>query len=76
MDSDSLVDRAVLDAPVLPVQFALVSAFSSDGFQPSRRGAKRKCARIHESSGVGSSEDLGFRSAEIVDNIVDEVNSA
>ena len=59
MESDSLVNRAVLDAPVLPVKFVPSSAVFSDGFQPSRPRAKRKHNRIYERSSVGPTDDLG-----------------
>ena len=58
MQSDSLVNRAVLDAPVLPVEFVPASVVSLDGFLLIRRRAKRKCARTFENSDIGSSDDL------------------
>ena len=59
MESDSLVNRAVMNASALPVEFVPGSVVSSDGFLPIRRTAKRKRARIFESSDIGSSDDLG-----------------
>ena len=59
MESDSLVNRTVLNASALPVEFVPASVFSSDGFLPVRRRAKRKRARIFESTDIGSSDDLG-----------------
>ena len=59
MESDSLVNRAVLNASALPVEFVPASVFSSDGFLPVRRRARRKRARIFESTDIGSSDDLG-----------------
>ena len=48
IQSDSLVKRAVLYTPVLPVKFVPASVVSLGGFLPPRRRAKRKRARICE----------------------------
>ena len=59
MESDFLVNRAVLNGSALPVEFVPASVVSSDGFLPIRRRAKCKRARIFESSDIGFSNDLG-----------------
>ena len=49
VESDPLGNRRV---PL--VEFVPASTVSSDGFIPIRRRAKRKCARIFESSDIGN----------------------
>ena len=50
-ESDSLVNRTVP-----PVEFVPASLVSSDGFLPIRRRAKRKRARIFESSDIANAD--------------------
>ena len=80
MESDSLVNRTVS-----PVEFVPASIVSSDGFIPIRRRAKRKRARIFESSDIGNVDNCLFNddngeiasseNGETVDSIIDDVNS-
>ncbi|XP_015768317.1 PREDICTED: uncharacterized protein DDB_G0288805-like [Acropora digitifera] len=80
MESDSLANR-----PVPPVEFVPASIVSSDGFIPIRRRAKRKRARIFESSDVGNDDNClvndnngdtaSSENGETVDIIIDDVNS-
>ena len=80
MESDSLVNR-----PVHPVEFVPASIVSSDGFIPIRRRAKRKRARIFESSDIGNvdnclvNDNIGdtasIENGETVDIIIDDANS-
>ena len=59
LESNSIGNRAVLDAPVLPVECFPNSVISSDGFLSTCHRANRKRGRIFESSDIGSSDDLG-----------------
>ena len=80
MESDSLANR-----PVPPVEFVPASIVSSDGFIPIRRRAKRKRARIFESSDIGNDDNYlvndnngdtaSSENGETVDIIIDDVNS-
>ena len=80
MESDSLVNRTVP-----PVEFVPASIVSSDGFLPIRRRAKRKLARIFESSDIGNVDNClvnanngdtaSSENGETVDIIIDDVNS-
>ena len=80
MESDSLVSRTVP-----PVEFVPASTVSSDGFIPIRRRAKRKRARIFESSDIGNVDNClvndnngdtaSSENGETVDIIIEDVNS-
>ena len=80
MESDSLVNRTVL-----PVDFVPASIVSSEGFIPIRRKAKRKRARIFESSDIGNVDNCllndnngdtaSSENGEAVDIIIDDVDS-
>ena len=80
MESDSLANR-----PVPPVELVPASIVSSDAFIPIRRRAKRKRARIFESSDVGNDDNClvndnngdtaSSENGETVDIIIDDVNS-
>ena len=80
MESDSLVNRTVP-----PVDFVPASIVSSDGFIPIRRRAKRKRARIFESSDIGNVDNClvndnnggtaSSKNGEAVDIIINDVNS-
>ena len=80
MESDSLVNCIVP-----PVEFVPASIVSSGGFIPIRRRAKRKRARIFESSDIGNvhnclvkdnyGETASSENGETVDIIIDDVNS-
>ena len=80
MESDSLVDRTV---PA--VDFVPASIVSSNGFTPIRRRAKRKPARIFESSDIGNVDNClvndnngdtaSNENGQAVDIIIDDVNS-
>ena len=86
MVSDSLVNRKVLNAHVPPVEFVPASIVSSVGFLPIRSRAKRKRARIFESSDIGNAkvnncvvndcDTASIENSETVDIIIDDVNSA
>ena len=78
MESDSLVNRTVS-----PVEFVPASIVSSDGFIPIRRRAKRKRARIFESSDIGNVDNClvndnngniaSSENGEAVDIVTDDV---
>ena len=80
MESDSLVNRTVL-----PVKSVPASIVYSDGFLPIRRRAKRKRARIFESSAIANVDNClvndnngdtaSSENRETVDIINDDVNS-
>ena len=79
MKSDSLVNRTVP-----PVDFVPASIVSSDGFIPIRRRAKRKRARVFESSDIGNVDnclvndnngDTASTENVAVDIVIDYVNS-
>ena len=80
VESDSLVNRTVT-----PAEFVPAGIVSSDGFTPIRRRAKRKRARIFESSDNGNvdnclvndnnGETASSENDETVDIIIDDVNS-
>ena len=80
MESDSLVNPTVP-----PVDFVPASIVSSDGFIPIRRMAKRKRARIFESSDIGNVDNClvndsngdtaSSANGQTVDIIIDDVNS-
>lgn len=80
MESDSLVNRTVP-----PVDFVPASIVSSDGFIPIRRRAKRKRARIFESSDIdnvdnclvndNNGDTASSENGQAVDIIIDDVNS-
>ena len=63
---------------VPPVEFIPASTVSSDGFIPIRRRAKRKRARIFESSDIvndNNGDTASSENGEAVDIIIDDVNS-
>ena len=80
MESDSLVNRTVP-----PFEFVPASLVSSYGFLPIRCRAKRKRARIFESSDIAnadsclvndnSGDTASSENGETVDIIIDDVNS-
>ena len=80
MESDSLVNRTVP-----PVDFVPASIVSSDGFMPICRRAKRKRARIFESSDIdnvniclvndNNGNTASSENGQGVDIIIDDVNS-
>ena len=80
MESDYLANR-----PVPPVEFLPASIVSSDGFVPILRRAKRKRARIFESSIIGNVDNClvndnngdtaSSENGEAVDIVIDDVNS-
>ena len=80
MESDSLANRTV---PL--VEFVPLSTVSLDGFIPIRRRAKRKRARIFESSDIGNVDNCLVNdnngdtacseNGETVDIVIDDVNS-
>ena len=78
MESDSLVN-----CTVSPVEFVPASIVSSDGFIPIRRRAKRKRARIFESSDIvdnclvndNNGDIASSENGDTVDTIIDDVNS-
>ena len=80
MESDYLANR-----PVPPVEFVPASNVSSDGFVPILRRAKRKRARIFESSDIGNVDNClvndnngdiaSSENGETVYSIIDDVNS-
>ena len=79
MESDSLVNRTVP-----PFEFVPATTVSSNGFIPIRRRAKRKRARIFESSDIGNvynclvndnnGDIASSENNETVDIIIDDVN--
>ena len=80
IESDSLVNRTVP-----PVDFVPANIVSSDGFIPIRRRAKRKRARIFESSDIGNVDNClvndnngdtaSSENGEAVHIVIDDVNS-
>ena len=86
MESDSLVNRKVLNAHVPPVELVPVSIVSSDGFLPIRSRAKRRRARFFESSDIGTAkvnncvvndcDTASIENSKTVDITIDDVSSA